>query len=120
VRLLRAGRLAPRAGVALGCRGAVPNHGASRSAAGIGAAISNAADNTTRLTLDPIALCAFYRFNSLHQNEMHPFISAMVDALAEAGLRAKHCRSVSCQATPCGSGRTRMAFWYYTNMVSHY
>jgi cytochrome P450 / NADPH-cytochrome P450 reductase len=32
-------------------------------------------DNTTRLTLDTIALCAFdYRFNSLYEKEMHPFV----------------------------------------------
>ncbi|MBV8095163.1 MAG: cytochrome P450, partial [Acetobacteraceae bacterium] len=53
-------------------------------------AVIDVADNMTRLTLDTIALCAFnYRFNSFYQNEMHPFISAMVDALAEAGLRSK-------------------------------
>lgn len=43
-------------------------------------------DNMTRLTLDTIALCAFdYRFNSFYQNEMHPFVGAMVNALHEAG-----------------------------------
>ncbi|MFC4425117.1 bifunctional cytochrome P450/NADPH--P450 reductase [Deinococcus navajonensis] len=43
-------------------------------------------DHMTRLTLDTIALCAFdYRFNSFYQNEMHPFIGAMVDALDHAG-----------------------------------
>jgi cytochrome P450/NADPH-cytochrome P450 reductase len=48
------------------------------------------ADNMTRLTLDTIALCAFdYRFNSFYQNEMHPFVAAMVGALSEAGLRAR-------------------------------
>jgi cytochrome P450 / NADPH-cytochrome P450 reductase len=48
------------------------------------------ADHMTRLTLDTIALCAFnYRFNSFYQNEMHPFVSAMVDALAEAGARSR-------------------------------
>ncbi len=44
----------------------------------------------TRLTLDTIALCAFdYRFNSFYQNEMHPFVAAMVDALDEAGQRGR-------------------------------
>jgi len=44
----------------------------------------------TRMTLDTIALCAFdYRFNSFYQREMHPFIGAMVDALAEAGARTR-------------------------------
>ncbi len=48
------------------------------------------ADNMTRLTLDTIALCAFdYRFNSFYQNEMHPFVDAMVDALHEAGARSR-------------------------------
>jgi cytochrome P450/NADPH-cytochrome P450 reductase len=48
------------------------------------------ADNMTRLTLDTIALCGFdYRFNSFYQNEMHPFVGAMVGALNEAGLRAR-------------------------------
>jgi cytochrome P450/NADPH-cytochrome P450 reductase len=46
-------------------------------------------DNMTRLTLDTIALCGFaYRFNSFYQREMHPFVEAMVRALAEAGNRA--------------------------------
>ena len=44
----------------------------------------------TRLTLDTIALCAFdYRFNSFYQREMHPFVDAMVRALAEAGARER-------------------------------
>ncbi|MBR0834811.1 cytochrome P450 [Bradyrhizobium manausense] len=52
-------------------------------------AVIDVADNMTRLTLDTIALCAFdYRFNSFYQNEMHPFVSAMVGALAESGARA--------------------------------
>ncbi|HTJ06007.1 MAG TPA: cytochrome P450 [Caldimonas sp.] len=47
-------------------------------------------DDMTRMTLDTIALCAFdYRFNSFYQREMHPFIGAMVDALAEAGARTR-------------------------------
>ncbi len=47
-------------------------------------------DNMTRLTLDTIALASFnFRFNSFYQNEMHPFIDAMVDSLAEASLRAR-------------------------------
>ncbi len=46
------------------------------------------ADNMTRLTLDSIALCGFsYRFNSFYQNEMHPFVHAMMRALAEALAR---------------------------------
>ncbi len=53
-------------------------------------AVIDVADNMTRLTLDTIALCAFdYRFNSFYQNEMHPFVAAMVGALAEAGTRAR-------------------------------
>ena len=52
--------------------------------------VINVVDDMTRLTLDTIALCAFdYRFNSFYQNEMHPFVGAMVDALAEAGARAR-------------------------------
>ena len=48
------------------------------------------ADNMTRLTLDTIALCAFdYRFNSFYQNEMHPFVGAMVRSLHEAGQRTR-------------------------------
>ncbi len=50
-------------------------------------AVLDVADNFTRLTLDTIALCAFdYRFNSFYQNEMHPFVGAMVNALHEAGV----------------------------------
>ncbi len=53
-------------------------------------AVIDVADNMTRLTLDTIALCAFdYRFNSFYQNEMHPFVAAMVGALDEAGSRAR-------------------------------
>ena len=47
-------------------------------------------DNMTRLTLDTIALCAFdYRFNSFYEKDMHPFIGAMVRALAESGARTR-------------------------------
>ena len=47
-------------------------------------------DDMTRMTLDTIALCAFdYRFNSFYQREMHPFVGAMVNALAEAGARTR-------------------------------
>lgn len=47
-------------------------------------------DNTTRLTLDTIALCSFsYRFNSLYREELHPFVGAMVRALVESGSRAR-------------------------------
>lgn len=53
-------------------------------------AVIDVPDQMTRLTLDTIALCAFdYRFNSFYQNEMHPFIGAMVDGLAEAGARSR-------------------------------
>ncbi len=46
------------------------------------------ADNTTRLTLDTIALCSFsYRFNSMYSDQMHPFVGAMVRSLVEAGNR---------------------------------
>lgn len=46
------------------------------------------ADNMTRLTLDTIGLCAFdTRFNSFYEKQMHPFIGAMVRALAESGAR---------------------------------
>lgn len=52
--------------------------------------VIDVADDMTRLTLDTIALCAFsYRFNSFYQNEMHPFVGAMVGALSEAGQRAR-------------------------------
>lgn len=48
------------------------------------------ADNMTRLTLDTIALCAFdYRFNSFYQDQMHPFVAAMVGALEESGRRSR-------------------------------
>ncbi|TVT39764.1 cytochrome P450, partial [Amycolatopsis rhizosphaerae] len=52
--------------------------------------VIDVADNTTRLTLDTIALCAFsYRFNSLYREEMHPFVKAMVRALVESGSRSR-------------------------------
>jgi len=48
------------------------------------------AEQMTRLTLDTLALCAFdYRFNSFYQDEMDPFIDAMVHGLAEAGARSR-------------------------------
>jgi cytochrome P450/NADPH-cytochrome P450 reductase len=48
------------------------------------------AEQMTRLTLDTLALCAFdYRFNSFYQDQMHPFIDAMVFGLAEAGARSR-------------------------------
>lgn len=54
------------------------------------------ADNMTRLTLDTIALCAFdYRFNSFYQNEMHPFVAAMLSVLKEAGARARRPEALS-------------------------
>ena len=50
----------------------------------------NVPDNMTRLTLDTIALCGFdYRFNSFYQNEMHPFIGAMLSGLEEAEARGR-------------------------------
>ena len=59
-------------------------------------AVIDVADNMTRLTLDTIALCAFdYRFNSFYQNEMHPFVAAMVDALDEAGQRGRRPQMLS-------------------------
>jgi len=59
-------------------------------------AVIDVTDNMTRLTLDTIALCAFnYRFNSFYQDEMHPFVSAMVGALQEAGERTRRPRLVS-------------------------
>lgn len=52
--------------------------------------VIDVSDQMTRLTLDTIALCAFdYRFNSFYQNEMHPFVDAMVGALAESGARGR-------------------------------
>ena len=45
-------------------------------------------EDFTRLTLDSIALCAMdTRFNSFYHDEMHPFVQAMVDFLAENGAR---------------------------------
>jgi cytochrome P450/NADPH-cytochrome P450 reductase len=53
-------------------------------------------DSMTRLTLDTIALCAFdYRFNSFYSDEMHPFVGAMVGALAESGARSRRPRVMS-------------------------
>jgi cytochrome P450/NADPH-cytochrome P450 reductase len=47
-------------------------------------------DNTTRLTLDTIALCSFgYRFNSMYSDQMHPFVGAMVRSLVESGERGR-------------------------------
>lgn len=59
-------------------------------------AVIDVADNMTRLTLDTIALCAFdYRFNSFYQDEMHPFVGAMVWALKEAGQRGRRLKMVN-------------------------
>ena len=50
----------------------------------------NVSDSMTRLTLDSIALCAFdYRFNSFYQPEMHPFVNAMIRALAESYAKVR-------------------------------
>ena len=46
-------------------------------------------DDTTRLTLDTIALCSFtHRFNSFYSERMNPFVDAMVRALIESGERS--------------------------------
>ncbi|HQS17960.1 cytochrome P450 [Reyranella sp.] len=59
-------------------------------------AVIEVADNMTRLTLDTIALCAFdYRFNSFYQDDMHPFVSAMVGTLQEASNRARRPKLLS-------------------------
>jgi cytochrome P450 / NADPH-cytochrome P450 reductase len=53
-------------------------------------AVIDLVDNMTRLALDTIALCGFgYRFNSFYQNEMHPFVEAMIRALQEANNRIR-------------------------------
>ena len=53
-------------------------------------AVIDVTDNMTRLTLDTIALCAFStRFNSFYQDELHPFVGAMVRALKESGVRGR-------------------------------
>ncbi|TPX63122.1 unspecific monooxygenase [Spizellomyces sp. 'palustris'] len=50
----------------------------------------NAAQDFTRLTLDTLALCSFdYRLNSFYNEEMHPFIEAMVNVLVESGRRSQ-------------------------------
>ncbi len=47
-------------------------------------------DNTTRLTLDTLALCALdYRFNSFYRDEQHPFVAAMNGSLQEAAARER-------------------------------
>ncbi len=59
-------------------------------------AVIDVADNMTRLTLDTIALCAFdYRFNSFYQDQMHPFVAAMVGALKESGDRSRRPKLLS-------------------------
>ncbi|WP_253904248.1 cytochrome P450 [Arthrobacter sp. Br18] len=46
--------------------------------------------DTTRLTLDTIALCSFnYRFNSFYTEGMNPFVEAMVRALEESAARMR-------------------------------
>ena len=50
----------------------------------------SATDDFTRLTLDTIALCSMdFRFNSFYQENMHPFVEAMVGVLSEAQNRAR-------------------------------
>ena len=45
-------------------------------------------DDFTRLTLDTIALCAMdFRFNSFYQDEMHPFVQAMIGVLSQGAAR---------------------------------
>lgn len=47
-------------------------------------------EDFTRLTLDTIALCAMdYRFNSFYQDDMHPFVQAMMGVLSEGASRLK-------------------------------
>ena len=47
-------------------------------------------DDFTRLTLDTLALCSMdYRFNSFYQEQMHPFVDAMVNFLSESGKRVR-------------------------------
>ncbi len=59
-------------------------------------AVIDVADNMTRLTLDTIALCAFdFRFNSFYQDQMHPFVAAMVGTLKEAGDRTRRPRVIN-------------------------
>jgi cytochrome P450/NADPH-cytochrome P450 reductase len=46
--------------------------------------------DTTRLTLDTIALCGFgYRFNSFYRDSQHPFVEAMMVMLAEGQARLR-------------------------------
>ena len=46
--------------------------------------------DTTRLTLDTIALCGFgYRFNSFYREDAHPFVAAMMRVLTESQARAR-------------------------------
>lgn len=46
--------------------------------------------DTTRLTLDTIALCGFgYRFNSFYRDTPNPFVTAMVDVLTEGQARIR-------------------------------
>lgn len=45
-------------------------------------------DDFTRLALDTIALCSMdFRFNSFYRDEMHPFVNAMGEFLAECPNR---------------------------------
>ena len=46
--------------------------------------------DTTRLTLDTIALCGFgYRFNSFYRDTPHPFVQAMLRILTESQARVR-------------------------------
>lgn len=49
----------------------------------------DAPDNYTRLTLDAIALCTMnYRFNSFYQDELHPYVVAMVNLLSKSSANS--------------------------------
>ena len=53
-------------------------------------ALASVAEDTTRLTLDTIALTGFdFRFRSFDQPELHPFIRAMGRALTESGAMTR-------------------------------
>ncbi|MET9903060.1 cytochrome P450 [Streptomyces sp. NPDC006446] len=50
----------------------------------------NITDDYTRLTLDTIALSGFgYQFNSFDKEELHPFLSALLEALIESLRRSQ-------------------------------
>ena len=60
--------------------------------------------DTTRLTLDTIALCGFgYRFNSFYRDTQHPFVSAMMVILQESQIRS---RAIACPGSPSTRSHT--------------